>query len=132
MPDEHLLSPDRPVTIGGKTYTLDGSFRTLKAVQHHFGKDILALAGEAMALRLRFDELAALFHLAITGSGVEPPALEVIEQAVVEDIGINDAAFLAIEWLTAAVSPKKDRAGNVRGVLKALEPLRAKTAPRKK
>ncbi len=132
MPDDHLLSPDRTVTLGGTTYTLDGSFRTLKAIQHHFGKEILAFAGDAMALRLRFDELAALLHIGITGGGTEPPALEAIEQAVVEDIGINDAAFLAIEWLTAAVSPKKDRAGNVRGVLKALEPLRAKPAPRKK
>lgn len=132
MPDDHLLSPDRTLVIDGTSYTLHGSFRTLKAIQHHFGKEILALSGEAIRFQLRFDEMAAMFRIGIQAGDAkaEAPALEAIEQAIVEDIGINDAAYLAIEWLTAAVSPKKDRAGNVQGVLKALEAV--KKAPRKK
>lgn len=118
---DHLISPDRQVTIGKQTYTLDGSFKTLKAIQHAFGKDILLVLADSMLFRLKFDEVAQLFHIGITGSGVTPPEAEVIEKDIIEEIGINEASELAMEWLTAATSPKRERAGNVERVLKAIQ-----------
>lgn len=128
------MTPDRKITIGGQEYTLDGSFRTLKVIQSAFDKDILLVLTDALQFRLRFDDLARLFRIGIEGSGGTPPEIDAIEQAVVEDIGINAAAELAMEWLMAATSPKKEREGNVNGLLKAIEAekaLRLKAAPRK-
>jgi hypothetical protein len=102
-----LVSPDRRVTVAGKEYTLDGSFRTLKAIQHGFGKEIIGLWGTITAMA--FDDLARLIALGIEGSGGKAPAPEVIEQEIVEEIGIDDTRALLVEWLLIAMSPKRDR-----------------------
>ena len=36
-----LVSPSRTISIAGKSYTLDGSFGTLRAVQEAFNRDIV-------------------------------------------------------------------------------------------
>lgn len=130
-----LSSPDRRVTIGGKEYTLDGSFRTLKAIQHACGdRDILAVLVDAIQFKLRFEQLADLIRVGVEGGGETPPDIAVIEQAVVEDIGIGDAQALVMEWLMAATSPRKEREGNVKGLRDALaaEKTLRTTAARKK
>lgn len=104
-----MMSPDRPVTIGGQTYTLDGSFRTLKAIQTVTGKDVLDVLVDAIQGKHRFDDLANLIRLGIEGSGQQAPDIAEIEQ----EIGIRQAAELVMEWLMAATSPKRDREGNV-------------------
>lgn len=115
-----MMSPDRTVTIGGKTFTLDGSFRTLKAIQTATGKDIQTVLAEAIYGRLRFDEYAALIRLGIEGGGAAAPEIEAIEHEAVDEIGIRQTGELVAEWLMAATSPKREREGNVNGLLAAI------------
>ena len=131
---EHLLSPDRSIEIASTTYKLSGGLPALKAIQEKFERDILLVVADVMQFKLWFTDLAIVIRLGIVAAGETPPELEVIEAAVVEDIGINQTSHLVMEWLVAATSPKKERVGNVQGVqaaIRALEAARLK-APRKK
>lgn len=120
---DHLVSPERAVTIGGKTYPLDCSFRTLKAIQHAFEKDILdVLTG---VKDMRFDEHARLIQIGIGEGG---PTLEEIEQAIVDDIGIAAVRWEVQAWLAIAVTPKRDREKKAKEVTELLERLRGSVA----
>jgi hypothetical protein len=120
---DHLIDPSKPVTVGGKTYTLDGSFKTLKAVQHAFEKDVVDVQVEVYR-GMRFDDMARLISVGIAGSGETPPALEAIEQEIVEEIGITETRYLLTEWLVLAMTPKRDREKKARAVAEAIAALR--------
>lgn len=103
---DHLVSPDRQVTIGKQTYTLDGSFKTLKAIQHAFGKDILFV--QAGVLDMRQDEIARLVALA---SGAPE---DEIGQGILDEYDVTGADYQHLKmellaWLAVAMSPKRDR-----------------------
>lgn len=130
---EHLLSPDRSVEITGTTYKLSGSLPTLRSIQEHFKRDILNVLADSLQLKLWFTDLAVILRFGIECGGQTPPSLDVIEQAIVDDIGINQAGYIVMEWLAAATSPKKEREGNVNGVLAGIKAIEAmRKAPRKK
>lgn len=102
---DNLISPERPITLEGKKHTLHGSVHVLKEIQQEFDKDIYDIAAGG-TFQMRFDELAKLFRI---GIGEDAPTTEVVEQEIVEEMGIGEAMFLAHEWLTLAVSPKRER-----------------------
>lgn len=121
---DHLIDPSRPVTIAGKAYTLDGSFKTLKAIQAAFEKDVVDVQVEAFR-GMRFDDMAKLIHVGIEGSGEKPPAREDIEHEVVEEIGITETRYLLTEWLLVALTPKRDREKKAREVADAIARMKA-------
>lgn len=117
---DYLVSPEYTLEIGGKPYTLDGSIGTLKAIQHHFKKDILDVLTELAGMR--FDEHAEIIRL---GIGQAAPPLEVIEQSIVDDIGITETRWHLQAWLVMAVTPKRDREKKAKEVAELLRKLTA-------
>jgi hypothetical protein len=103
---DHLVSPDYTLPLGTITYTLDPSFKTLKAVQHAFQQDLLPL--QARVLDMRQDEIAKLIAI---GSG-QPE--DEIGQAVLDEVGLTEAGYELLKahlmsWLYIAMAPKVER-----------------------
>jgi hypothetical protein len=105
---DHLVTPEKTIEIAGKTYTLDGGFKALKAIQHATEIEILRFIKHEVA-SYPFDKLARVIAIGIQHSGQSAPPLESIEQAIVDDIGISEARFIVMEWLIIATSPKAER-----------------------
>ena len=109
---EHLISPERTITIGEKSYTLDGSFATLRNVAHAFGKDIIYLIGDILTMRV--DQVALMVAL---GIGKRDDA-DLIGQEIIDVMDIvspssaSEYMTLKLEllaWIQIIVSPKSDR-----------------------
>jgi hypothetical protein len=103
---DHLVSPDYTLPLGSKSYPLDSSFQTLKAIQHAFQQDLLPI--QARVLDMRQDEIAKLIAI---GSG--QPEIE-IGQAVLDEVGLTEAGYQLLKahlmaWLYIAMAPKADR-----------------------
>ncbi len=114
----HLVTPEWTVEFGGKKHILDCSFRTLKAIQHEFKKDILDVLTDISAMR--FDEHAKMIELGINGTGQVAPSLEEIEQGIIDDIGISEVRWELQAWLVMAVTPKRDREKKAKEVAELL------------
>lgn len=119
---DYLVSPEWPIEIEGKRYTLDCSFRTLKAIQHAFEKDILDVLTDVSSMR--FDQHARLVEIGINGSGEKSPSIDVIEQAIVDEIGIGYIRHVLNAWLIISVSPKKDRPKKAKQVTELLQKMK--------
>jgi len=105
---DNLVSPSRTVAIGGNQYRLDGSFGTLRAVQEHFDKDIVAVLVGIFDMRL--DELASLIAI---GAGT-PKEAEAIGEAVLDEFGAMSRDYMILKteliaWLNVALAPKAER-----------------------
>lgn len=100
------VSPDYPITLAGKSFTLDGSFATLRSVQQAFRRDLIDV--QASVLDMRQDEIAQLLAAATGGSADEYGAL------LLDEIGVTSPAYQMVKahlmaWLAIAMSPKADR-----------------------
>ncbi len=103
---DSFVSPERRITIAGNPFTLDGSFKTLRSVQHAFNQDILFV--QARVLDMRQDEIARLLSIA-TGKDEEEVGQLLFDEL---DVAGVDYQFLKAEllaWLAVAMTPKKDR-----------------------
>ncbi len=102
------ITPSHSLTIGSKTFVLDGAFSTLRNVQEFFKKDILeVLTG---VIEMRVDEVA---HLIAIGSGhhMTPDA---IGQLILDKVGVLNRDYHVIKahltaWLHVALTPAPDR-----------------------
>ena len=54
--------------------------------------------------------MARIIAIGIEAGDQTPPALEAIEQAIVDDIGIVNARKIVGQWLLLATTPKSERA----------------------
>lgn len=117
-----LLEPIRKLSIAGAEYTLDGRLEALKDIQQHFGRDIYDIH-PALAT-MRFDELAKVIEIGIRAGGGKPPSLDAISREIVEEIGIDEAKYLLMEWLILAISPRRDREKNLQSQKKLIESVR--------
>ena len=108
---DHLVSPDAMMSIAGKEYCLDGSFSTLKALQHAFGKDIVDVQSSIHLMRL--DEFAKLLCILVECSGHRADE-GVIGAWLVDEVGIvsyeQDGLRLRIMgFLAVAMTPNRER-----------------------
>ena len=109
-----LVSPEMKMEIGGKAYTLSPTTECLKKIQQHFKKDILAVMLEMP--QMSFDAQAKIIEIAIEDFGDVPPALSVIEQWIVDEIGITAIRNIMQGWLVIVTSPKKEREEQIKTV----------------
>ncbi len=103
-----LVSPEYSVEIAGQKFVLSGGISALKAIQHAMEHEIHAFIIQRVP-RLSFEDSAQLLTIGIKEAGGTPPTSAVIEQAIVDDIGIEDVRTLIFKWLTIATSRKPDR-----------------------
>ena len=101
-----LISPSRTIQIAGKSYILNASFATLRAVQQRFNRDIVQILVGVMDMPLDF-----IADLIAIGSGQDADA---IGQAILDDTGAMTKEYAVLKtnliaWLTIAVSPKAER-----------------------
>ncbi|MBP3958337.1 hypothetical protein J8F10_24070 [Gemmata sp. G18] len=104
---EHLVSPDYSFTLADRSFTLDGSFATLKAVQHAFKEDLLAV--QARVLEMRQDEIALLLA---TGCGEKE---QDTGAWLLDEVGVTGTEYQLLRghlmaWLLVAMTPKRERA----------------------
>lgn len=124
---EHLLAPEMAVKIAGTTYVLDGSFSTLKALQHAFSKDIVDIQADVMDMRL--DEFAKMLSILVSCSGGTASEDE-IGSWLVDEVGIGlskEYLLLRVEivgFLTLAMVPKRDRQKKRQEIVKMVEGVR--------
>jgi hypothetical protein len=116
------ISPERQIAVGGQALTLDGSFRTLKAVQHGFGQDLLRV--QARVLDMRQDEVARLLALA---SGLDEDAAG---QMILDEVDVAGAAYQMLKaelmaWLAVAMTPRADREKKARALDALIDKLRS-------
>jgi hypothetical protein len=103
---EHQVSPSRTITIGDKSFVLDGSFGTLRAVQEAFDRDIFRLLLSIMDMR--FDQVAKLVAIASGDSA------DSVGQHIADTIGVMTSEYGVLKtqifaWLNVALAPKADR-----------------------
>lgn len=103
----YLITPETVFNIAGKDYTLSPAMECLKKIQHHFKKDILVVMQDMP--ETKFDDCAKVIEIAIADYGTTPPKLEVIEQWIVEEVGIPSIRNLLLAWLLLITTPKRDR-----------------------
>ncbi len=101
-----MLTPTRSIAIGGKDYSLDGSFGTLKAIQEACAKDIVVVLSDVF--EMNFIHLARLVAIG-SGKDTDP-----IAESIVNDVGLMTQEYVVLKteilaWLATAVSPQKDR-----------------------
>lgn len=118
-----LVSPDRDITIGKLSFTLSGSFQTLKALQHAFRMDLLPL--QASILHMRQDEIAGLVAIA---SG-KPELQDEIGQAILDELDVSGADYRMLKaellaWLAVAMTPKRDREKKARDMARVIGSLK--------
>ena len=109
-----LVSPEMQLEIGGKAYTLSPTTACLKKIQQEFKKDILAVMLEMP--RMTFDEQAKIIAIAIEDFGDVPPALSVIEEWIVDEVGLTAIRNILQGWLLVITSPKKEREAQMKTV----------------
>jgi hypothetical protein len=115
---DHLVTPDSSITVGGQTYTLDGSFKTLKDIQHATDQEIIIFTRQLA--RARFDVMAKVIEIGIRNAKQTPPPIAAIEQAIVEDLGIEQTRIALYQWLAIAATAKAERkkkADEIAGIL---------------
>jgi hypothetical protein len=103
-----LVTPSHKLTIGSKTFSLDGSFATLRAIQEHFEKDLLDILSGVM--HFHSSEIADLIAIGINDLSKSGE----IGQAIADDVGLltHDYSMLKARlttWLHVAMTPKADR-----------------------
>lgn len=117
------VSPSRTVKIGKDSHKLDGAFATLRAIQEHFGQDIVEIVTRIMEMRL--DETAALIAIGVG----RPHETDAIGQAIVDELGLSTAYILLktqlYAWLMVALAPKADREKKVQQVEEIIAKARA-------
>lgn len=107
----HLVSPDAIVSIAGKEYVLDGSFGTLRALQHTFGKDIIEI--QSSIHKMRMDEFAKLLSVLVECAGHKLDEVT-IGAWLVDEVGItghehNMLRLRIMTFLAVAMSPNRER-----------------------
>lgn len=122
---DHLVTPDYPFTLCGREFTLDGTFATLKAVQHAFREDLLAV--QARVLDMRQDEVALLLA---TGCQAEA---EEVGTWVLDAVGLTGPEYRLLKghlmaWLLVAITPRREREGQRRKLGELLGRLTAPPA----
>lgn len=105
---EHLVSPDYSFALAGREFALDGSFTTLKAVQHAFKEDLLAV--QARVLEMRQDEIALLLATACGAKEQDTGAW------LLDEVGVTGPEYQLLRghlmaWLLVAMTPKREREG---------------------
>lgn len=105
------LSPHREIKIAGATYFLDGSFGALRAVQEHFGRDIVTILVSVMSLRI--DQIASLIAIS-SGRKNLNDEIDLIGEAIIDEYGAMSDDYVRLKtellaWLTVAVAPKSQR-----------------------
>ena len=115
----YLVTPELPIKIGSKEYTLDGSFKTLKEIQHLLKKDIIEVLNDMT--KTNFVDCAAIIRIAIDQYGTTPPNLDVIERWIVEDVGINQIRNIIQGWLLVITTPQAAREDEIKKVGEILE-----------
>lgn len=118
---DHLVTPDREITIGETSFTLRGSFEALRAVQHGFAQDVMLV--QARVIDMRVDEVARLIALA---SGAKE---EGVGQLLLDEVDVTSTDYLILKaelmsWLAIAMTPKRDREKKARAMAELLEGLR--------
>lgn len=109
---ETVLSPEiQTVSIGTTSFTLNGAFATLKALQLAFAKDIVQLQGGV--LEMRQDELSKLIAVAAVASG-EQTTVDDIGALMLDQIDITGTEYFLLKaaimtWLAVSIAPKADR-----------------------
>lgn len=94
-------SPDRQITVDGKTYTIRFSFRAFKRLNEHFGTKTLRELGEALASPdIDLDTIVAIAWAGLATHHLDEP-IEVAEE-ICDDLGfyaikdmLNDAFVAA-------------------------------------
>lgn len=117
---DYLVGPEYRLTFCGKEHVLDGGLKTLKAIQHEFKKDVLDVLAELRDMS--FEQHAKLIHIGITS---DAPSLDVIEQAIIDEIGIVDVRWHLQAWLVISTTPKRDREKKTKEVTELLRKLTA-------
>ncbi len=123
-----LVSPERTVAVGPLSLALSGTFGTLKAVQHAFGRDVVQILLSVRDMRL--DEVVKLLAVA---SG-RPDDEELIGQTILDEIGIFSPGYTALKaeltgWLDLAISPERDREKKARALDGILAGLKTSASP---
>lgn len=119
---DNLVSPEQQLVIGDQTYVLDGTFQTLKAIQHAFGQDILVV--QARILDMRQDEITRLIAAA---SGKDE---DVIGQAILDQMDLAGTDYMLLKgglltWLALAMTPRRDREKKALALAETLERFKA-------
>ena len=124
---KYLVSPEMQLEIGDKVYTLSPTVECLKKIQHALKMDIIdaidAVGGVSGRFRISFTDYARMIHIAIDDCGDKPPAIEVIEQWIVDDIGITAIRNIMQGWLLIVTTPKRDREAMQKTVGESLKAL---------
>jgi hypothetical protein len=123
MPD-FQITPDQTIEIAGHTYTLDGSFKTLKDIQTATKTEIIKYINGLW--ESPFEQMAKVIDIGIRNAQQNPPLLPTIEQAIVEEIGIIQAREKLMTWLGLAVTPKAEREKKAKRLAEKRAELEAK------
>lgn len=115
---DYLVIPELKLSIAGKEYPLSPAIECLKKIQHHFKKDIIEVMRECP--KLKFDDHAKIIEISIEDTGINPPDIKVIEQWIVEDVGISSIRNVMQGWLAIIVSPKVEREAVTKTVVKTI------------
>lgn len=117
-----LITPDKTITIGERSFTLVGSFEVLRDLQHAFAKDIIPL--QASVMHMRQDQIAKLIAIASRSNEQE------VGQLILDEMDVADSAYIVLKaeimtWLLLAMTPKKDREKKSAEVAKIVEGIKA-------
>lgn len=115
----YLISPELTLNIAGKDYTLSPSVECLKKIQHYFKKDIIEVMEDMP--KVSFEHHAKMIEIAIDDFGTKPPELFVIEQWIVDEVGITGIRNILEGWLLIVTQPKREREAMQKTVGKLIE-----------
>lgn len=109
-----LVTPDKDIQIGERKFTLVGSFKVLKELQHAFQRDIIPI--QASVMHMRQDQIAKFIAIANAASShsLTAPTDEEIGQLILDEMDIADNDYIVLKaeimtWLLLAMTPKRDR-----------------------
>lgn len=111
------VSPETIFSVYGETYVLRGTLDVLRKLQNRFNIDVTEI--QTTIIESNFDTLADIYVIA---TGFDDKDL--FAGWILDEFGIDEAKFLVLEWLVAAISPQKKRMQNVETVKKAIQKMR--------